>query len=146
MSKKTGAPVAKLREIAKRKAMAFRMGTIKPIITRTASTYHEKRIAYDAHRRAIHGTYNVKGVMVERGGRNPIAAETFHGDGLPSEGYVLNAEGKFETHAPKAPKTAAERAKADKRNSIASESRATFKPRPFGAKRFGCVSGSYLAK
>lgn len=146
MSKKTGAPVAKLRELSKRKAMAFRMGTAKPLASRNASTYHEKAVAFEAHRRAIHGTFNVQGIMVEEGGRNPIAAEVFHGDGLPSEGYEYKADGTFETRTPRPPKTAAERAAGDKRKSLASEVREGWRPRPFGAKRFGSVSGCYYTK
>jgi hypothetical protein len=155
MSNKTGAPVAKLRELSKRKSMAFRMGTATPLLKRSASTYHEKRVAFEAHKRAIHGlTINDK--VVDHGGRNPIPvatyisktedtmAVTFRGDGLPNEGWDLDDNGKFAARTPPAPKTNAERAKADKRPTIKSEAKATFRPRAFGCKKYGMATGSYL--
>jgi hypothetical protein len=113
---KTGGAVAKLEEKSKRNAVRFKLGTIKPMISRTKAPFHEKLVAYDAHRKLI------------ANGINP--APVFEGTGLPDE-------------VVKVPKTNAERAEADKRAPLKDEMVAGWKPRPFG-KRW--ASGCYLAK
>lgn len=112
---KTGATVAKLMEKSKRNAMAQRMGTNKPMISRVASTYHEKLVALRDHQASI------------AGGFNPSAAETFHGDGLPDEVIV----GSKNWIGARVAKTTAERAAEDKRPPLKSEMVEGWTPKAF---------------
>jgi hypothetical protein len=124
-----GGAITKLQDKAKRNAMAKRMGTIKPILTRTKTPFADKAMAFAEHKRAIHG-HMVNGVMVDEGGRNPPPAMTFWGDGLPDE--VIPGSKNW-SHV-KAAKTNAERAAADKRNPIKSEVRDGWKPQSYSIK------------
>jgi hypothetical protein len=132
MSKKSGGPVAKLVEKNKRNAMNFRMGTNKPITSRSSSSYHEKAEAFKVHKERIHGFQH--GRFINEGGYNPAPPVTydkdgehivtFRGDGLPDDSL-----GGF-----KAPKTNAERAAEDKRAPIKSEVREGWKPQRYVTK------------
>lgn len=117
---KTGRAVAKLQLKSKGNAMKFRMGTHKPIIARTTTPFHEKAVAFAAHKRAIHG-FERDGVVIDEGGRNPGPAECFRGDGLPDDSLA----------AVKPPKTMAERAKEDKRRALKDEMVEGWKPQRY---------------
>lgn len=117
---KTGRAVAKLQLKSKANAMKFRMGTHKPIITRTTTPFHEKALAFRDHVRAIHGLV-VHGVVVDEGGRNPPPADTFRGDGLPDDSLA----------AIKPPKSMKERADADKRRPLKDEMVEGWKPQRY---------------
>jgi hypothetical protein len=109
---KTGGTIAKLAEKSKRNAMAKRMGTHKPTISRVTSTYHDKLVALRAHQETI------------AGGFNPGPAECFRGDGLPDE--VIAGSKNWEGVKP--PKSMAQRAEEDKRKPLRDEMRDGWKP------------------
>jgi len=115
---KNGGAITKLQDKAKRNVLARKMGTIKPLVTRTASTFSEKRVALIEHRERI-----------ERGS-NPAAAECFRGDGLPDE--VIPGSKNWVSAKP--PKSNQERAAEDKRNSLRSEWREGFRVQRFERK------------
>jgi hypothetical protein len=120
---KTGGWCKKLMDKSKSNASHLKLGRQRALIARPpakASTYHDKLVALEAHKRAIHGLV-IRGVVVEEGGRNPAPAECFAGDGLPDDSLA----------ATKPPKTNAERAKADKRNPLKHEMRNGWKPERF---------------
>lgn len=116
---KTGRAVAKLVEKDKRRAIGVALGTQRAVITRTRSSYHDKREAFEVHKRLIHGFRH--GNFVNEGGVNPCPPVTydakgqhivtFRGDGLPDDSLV----------AIKPAKTMAERAAEDKRRPLKDE-------------------------
>lgn len=131
---KTGRAVAKLTEKSKQRAMKHKLGTHNAIVARTRSTYAEKVVAFELHKQSIHGFH--KGSIHNEGGRNPCprvtytkregddTAVTFRGDGLPCDAL----------ESARAPKSNAERAKEDKRQSIKSEAREGWKPERYRTK------------
>ena len=108
MGSKSGGAVAKLAEKSKRNAVKFKLGSIKPMISRTKTPFHEKAIAYEAHRKLI------------ALGINP--APIFEGTGLPDE-------------VVRVPKTNQERADADKRRPLKDEMVQGWKPGRYLTKR-----------
>ena len=144
---KTGGWFKKLRDKQRKQATETKLGKQRAVITRVASTHADKRVSFEAHKRSIHGL-EVHGRVVDSGGRNPqpvltnikrdgsVKAVCFHGDGLVDDSLSTL----------KAPKTNAERAAADKRNSIASEAKPEWKPRGFAQRKYGRQSGCYLAR
>lgn len=91
-----------------RLASRARYGSMVPLLTRNKSPFHEKKLAFEDHRK-----------MIVEHGVNPTAV--FDGTGLPDE-------------VTKQPKTNQERAEADKRNPLRAEWSDGFKPRGFGKK------------
>lgn len=123
---KTGGAVQKLSDKSKRNATARRMGTLKPIIARSNTPHREKAIAYLEHQRAIHGVW-VNGVCVREPTGIAVPQYIGKGDGLPDE--VIRGSKNWQDAKP--PKTMAERAAADKRNSLKSEMRDGWTPREY---------------
>ncbi len=127
---KTGRAVAKLVEKSKRNMVTFRLGSHRAIITRSNSTHHEKVVAFEAHRRLIrdHFINPCPPVTFDAKGNHIV---TFRGDGLPDDSLT----------GIKAPKTAAERAGADKRAPLKGEMVEGWKPRRRGKRGLfsGCV-------
>jgi hypothetical protein len=119
MSKRTGGAVSKLSDKSKRMATNRALGTIRAVVTRTNSTFAEKAVAFEAHRRLIQDHYINLGPRVTYTKKSgDEVATTFRGDGLPEE-------------VTRVAKTNAERAKEDKRASIKDEARADWKPKRY---------------
>lgn len=118
---KTGGAVQKLQDKAQRNAARFKMGSFKPVISRTKTPFAEKQVVYEQFASAI------------AAGFNPGPAECFRGDGLPDDSLS----------AIKAPKTNQERADADKRQPLKGEMVEGWRPRAFGKRN---RSGCYLRK
>jgi hypothetical protein len=113
---KTGRAVAKLLEKSKRNAIAAHHGTLRAVVTRTKSSFHEKRIAFEAHRRLIQDhaiNLGPRVTYVKKSGDD--VATTFRGDGLPDE-------------VTRVVKTTKQRAEEDKRNKLSSEWKRGFRP------------------
>lgn len=116
---KTGRAVAKLLEKSKRNATNRALGTTRGVITRTKSTFAEKAVAFEAHRRLIQDHAINLGPRVTYTKRTgDDTATTFRGDGLPEE-------------VTRVAKTNAERAAEDKRAPIKDEVRTGWKPQRY---------------
>ena len=131
---KTGGWCKKLMDKQRANATNHKLGRTRALITRTKSTYDEKRIALKEHNALIASGVNPGCSLTYISKTEDKRDVIFHGDGLPNEGY----HARTPTTPPKP--------KQDTRNSIKSEAVKSWRPRPFGAKRFGCVNGSYLAR
>jgi hypothetical protein len=122
MSKRTGGAVAKLSDKRKRMGTAQALGTIRAVVTRTNSTFHEKRVALEHHKWLIQEHAINLGCRVTNTKKDGSEqAVVFRGDGLPEE-------------VTRKVKTNAERAKEDKRAPIKSEVREGWKPERYRTK------------
>lgn len=129
---KTGRAVAKLVEKDKRRATTLALGAHRAVVTRTRASYHDKREAFEVHKRLIHGYHH--GTFVNEGGITPCPpvtydakgnhVVTFRGDGLPDDSLG----------GIKAPKTMAERAAEDKRRPLKDEMIEGWKPARYAPK------------
>lgn len=119
MSKRTGGAVSKLSDKRKRMGTNQALGTIRAVVTRTNSTYNEKRVALEAHRRLIvEHAINLGPRVTYTKKTGDDTATTFRGDGLPEE-------------VTRVAKTNAERAAEDKRAPIRDEVREGWKPQRY---------------
>lgn len=136
---KTGNAVAKLAEKSKRNAINKRLGTYRAVITRSSSTYHEKVVAFEAHRRLIvDHAINLGCRVTDLDKEGKKQGVTFRGDGLPDDSIQAVKVAKVLTAEELA--KAEEKAKA-KAERYRAEMRDDWKPRRIGRRGLfsGCV-------
>ncbi len=116
---KTGGWAKKLMDKSRANATKQKLGGQRAVITRNASPYAEKVAALNDHKALIESGCNLGTPLTWVGAGK--RARTFHGDGLVDDSLA----------ALKAPKTNAERAKADKRTPLDREMRNDWTARPY---------------
>jgi hypothetical protein len=119
---KTGGWAKKLTDKSRANATKLKLGGQRATITRTKATHHEKRVAFEAHRRlVVDHAINLGCRVTDLSKSGKKRGVTFRGDGLPDDSHS----------ALRTPPTNAERAEADDRKPIKSECFDGWKPARF---------------